>query len=47
MNNMRSQIYAAVYDNFYSQPHQYPDDFNMQNFNPNDNGNYGSQGDFL
>ena len=47
MNDMRSQGYAAVYDNFYNQPNQYPDDFNMQNFNPNDNGNYGSQGDFL
>ena len=47
MNDMRSQGYAAVYDNFYNQPNQYPDDFNMQNFNPNDNGNYGRQGDFL
>ena len=46
MNDMRSQGYAAVYDNFSSQPNQYPDDFNVQNYYPNDNENYGNQGNF-
>ena len=42
MNDIRSQGYEAVYNNFYSQPNQYPDDLNVQNYDPNDNGNYGN-----